>query len=137
MGADVTSTIRAAMERDLPIAFRYRRLDGKLTRHNAVYPRRLDLDGKHPLLHAYCYFTHDERTFRVDRIQSIRLGSARWPGVAEAIFAAFVVAFLLFFIFLFLLFFSHKYHWRMLRHQLLGFTRPETRTTAIQRDSGA
>ena len=117
---DVTSTVRTAMERDLPVTFRYRRPDGKVTTHNAVYPRRLDLEGDHDLLHAYCHFTRDNRTFRLDRIESIRLGLARRAGVPEAIFAAFVVALLLFFIFLFLLFFSPKYRWRNLRHELLG-----------------
>lgn len=91
MSPDVTSTIRTAMERHLPVAFRYRRPDGKVTRHNAVYPRQLDRDGDHDLLHAYCHFTRDLRTFRLDRIQSIRLGSARRPEISEAIFAAFVV----------------------------------------------
>lgn len=121
MSTHVVSTIRTAMERDVPIAFRYRRLDGKETRHNAIYPRRLDMEGEHQLLHAYCHFTRDERTFRLDRIQSIRLGAPRRLGIPEAIFAAFVVAFFFFFVFLLLLFFSPKYRWRHLRHELFGF----------------
>jgi hypothetical protein len=123
--SDPIPTIEKAMEGRLPIAFRYLRPDGKITRHNAVYPRKIEAAGAHQLLHAYCHFTKDVRTFRLDRIQGIRLGSSRRVTLAEAVFAGVVVGVFLFLVFLFLLFFSPKYRWRHLKHELFGGTQSD------------
>lgn len=64
--------IREAIERKEGIAFKYRRSDGQVIRHNAVYPREIHSDERHTYLKAYCYFTRDFRSFRLDRVQSLR-----------------------------------------------------------------
>jgi len=64
--------IREAIEQKEGLSFRYLRPDGRVIKHNAVYPREIINSGEHLYFKAYCYFTDDVRSFRVDRIQSLR-----------------------------------------------------------------
>lgn len=52
---------------------------GKVIRHNAVYPTEIFSDEKHTYFKAYCYFTTDVRSFRLDRVQSLGLTLKREP----------------------------------------------------------
>jgi len=55
------------------LSFQYRRPDGRITSHNAVYPSEiLDKEGQ-VFFRAYCYFTRDVRLFRLDRVRQLRL----------------------------------------------------------------
>jgi endonuclease YncB( thermonuclease family) len=65
--------IRKAIEQKQGLSFKYQHPDGQVTNHNAVYPQKIYRSGKHIYFRAYCYFTHDVRTFRLDRIHSLRL----------------------------------------------------------------
>ena len=64
--------LRDAIKKEEGISFKYLRPDGQVTRHNAVYPREIFSEGKHTYFKAYCYFTRDVRSFRLDRVQSLR-----------------------------------------------------------------
>lgn len=64
--------IRDAIEQKDGISFKYLRPDGQVIRHNAVYPREIFSKEKHTYFKAYCYFTSDVRSFRLDRVQSLR-----------------------------------------------------------------
>lgn len=64
--------IREAIERKEGLSFKYLRSDGRVIRHNAVYPQEILSDEKHTYFKAYCYFTRDVRSFRLDRVQSLR-----------------------------------------------------------------
>ncbi len=119
--ADIREALLAAIATKSAVSFRYHKADGTVTRHNAVYPKQLFEQGQHTLVRAYCHFTRDWRAFHVDRIRRIRI-RRRLPQVPlryEILGAAGAIA-LVITIFLLLLFFSPKYRWRQLRHQLLG-----------------
>ncbi len=64
--------IREAIEQKGGISFKYLRPDGQVIRHNTVYPREIFSKEKHTYFKAYCYFTGDVRSFRLDRVQSLR-----------------------------------------------------------------
>ena len=64
--------IREAIEQKEGLSFQYRRPDGQVIRHNAVYPREIYSDEQHTYFRAYCHFTRDVRSFRLDRVQSLR-----------------------------------------------------------------
>ena len=64
--------IREAIEKKKPISLKYVRADGKLTRHSVVYPHVVYHKGNHGYFRAYSTSTEDVRTFRIDRIQSLR-----------------------------------------------------------------
>lgn len=64
--------IREAIEQKDGISFKYLHPDGQVIRHNAVYPREIFSKEKHTYFKAYCYFTRDVRSFRLDRVQSLR-----------------------------------------------------------------
>jgi micrococcal nuclease len=44
-----------------------------------VYPREIYSDEKHTYFKAYCYFTRDVRSFRLDRVQSLRRAPKKEP----------------------------------------------------------
>ena len=71
--------IREAIDQKTGLAFKYRRSDGQVIRHNAVYPRELYSDEQHTYFKAYCYFTRDVRSFRLDRVQSLRQSPKKEP----------------------------------------------------------
>ena len=71
--------IREAIERKEGLSFKYLRPDSRVIRHNAVYPREIYSDEKQTYFRAYCYFTRDVRSFRLDRVQSLRLIPKRGP----------------------------------------------------------
>ena len=71
--------IREAIEQKEGLAFKYQRPDGQVIRHNAVYPREIYNDEKHTYFKAYCYFSRDVRSFRLDRVQSLRPTSKKEP----------------------------------------------------------
>ena len=71
--------IREAIEQKEGLAFKYQRPDGQVIGHNAVYPREIYNDEKHTYFKAYCYFTRDVRSFRLDRVQSLRPTSKKEP----------------------------------------------------------
>lgn len=62
-----------AIEQKEGISFKYLRPDGQITMHNAVYPREIFRNGEHTYFEAYCYFSRDVRSFRLDRVQSLWL----------------------------------------------------------------
>jgi endonuclease YncB( thermonuclease family) len=64
--------IREALEQKEGLSFQYRRPDGQVIRHNAVYPREIYSDEQHTYFRAYCHFTRDVRSFRLDRVQSLQ-----------------------------------------------------------------
>ena len=64
--------IREAIEKKNPISLRYVRADGRLTKHRVVYPHAVYHKGNHGYFKAYSSSTEDVRTFRIDRIQSLR-----------------------------------------------------------------
>lgn len=64
--------IRKAIEQKEGLSFKYLHPDGQVIRHNAIYPRDIFSDEKHTYFRAYCYFTRDVRSFRLDRVQSLR-----------------------------------------------------------------
>jgi len=64
--------IREAIEQKEGLSFRYRCPDGRITDHNAVYPRKIYETEQHTYFKARCYFTRDVRSFRVDRVQLLR-----------------------------------------------------------------
>ena len=63
--------IREAIEQKEGVSFKYLRPDGQVIRHNAVYPREIFRSGKYTYFKAYCYFSRDVRSFRLDRVQSL------------------------------------------------------------------
>lgn len=71
--------IREAIEQKEGLAFKYQRSDGQVIRHNAVYPREIYSDEKHTYFKAYCYFTCDVRSFRLDRVQSLLRAPKKEP----------------------------------------------------------
>lgn len=71
--------IREAIEQKEGLAFKYQRSDGQVIRHNAVYPREIYSGEKHTYFKAYCYFTRDVRSFRLDRVQSLRRAPKKEP----------------------------------------------------------
>lgn len=71
--------IREAIEQEEGLAFKYQRPDGQVISHNAVHPREIYSDEKHTYFNAYCYFTRDVRSFRLDRVQSLRPTSKKEP----------------------------------------------------------
>ncbi len=66
------SAVRAALEQKAALSFTYSRADGQVSSHNAVYPTEIFAGRKHTYFKARCYFTRDVRSFRVDRIKSLR-----------------------------------------------------------------
>jgi hypothetical protein len=117
----LSEVLHAAIAADAGVSFLYEKPDGTITKHNAVYPKQLFHHGQHTLVRAYCHFTRDSRIFRVDRMRAVRIRRRLphlpwWYEVAGAIGAiALLIA-----VVIFLLFYSPKYRWRQLRHQLLG-----------------
>ena len=73
------STIGQAIEQGEGLSFRYLRPDGRIIKHNAVYPREIFTDKNHIYFKAHCYFTRDVRSFRLDRVQSLRSFSKKEP----------------------------------------------------------
>ncbi len=71
--------LREAIEKKVGISFRYSRADGHITIHNAVYPREIFSKEKRTYFKAYCYFTRDVRSFRLDRVQSLRQTMKKKP----------------------------------------------------------
>lgn len=71
--------IREAIEQKGGLAFKYQRSDGQVIRHNAVYPQEIYSGEKHTYFKAYCYFTRDVRSFRLDRVQSLRRAPKKEP----------------------------------------------------------
>ncbi len=71
--------IREAIEQKEGLSFRYQRPDGQTAQHNAVYPREVCVNEQHAYFRAYCYFTRDIRSFRLDRVQSLRRVPKREP----------------------------------------------------------
>ena len=71
--------IREAIEQKESLSFRYRRPDGRIINHNAVYPREIYGDEQHTYFKAQCYFTHDVRSFRLDRVQLLRRVQKKEP----------------------------------------------------------
>lgn len=71
--------IKEAIEQKTGLAFKYQRSDGQVIKHNAVYPREIYSDEKHTYFKAYCYFTRDVRSFRLDRVQSLRRAPKKKP----------------------------------------------------------
>ena len=65
--------IKEAIKTKKPVSLKYVRADGKVTKHNAIYPHRTYDKNNHIFFDAYCHFTNDTRTFRLDRVQSLRL----------------------------------------------------------------
>ena len=61
------------------LSFVYEREDGKIITHNAVYPREIFTDKNNNYFKAYCYFTKDTRTFRLDRVKSLQSFSKKEP----------------------------------------------------------
>ncbi|MCL4537353.1 MAG: thermonuclease family protein [Nitrospirae bacterium] len=64
--------IRKVIEQRGVLSFKYLHPDGQVIRHNAIYPREIFSGEKHTYFKAYCYFTRDIRSFRLDRVQSLR-----------------------------------------------------------------
>lgn len=64
--------IREAIEQKEGLSFQYRRPNGRIISHNAVYPRELYGNEQHTYFKARCYFTRDIRSFRLDRVQLLR-----------------------------------------------------------------
>ena len=87
--------ITDAIKKKEGISFRYLRPDGQVTRHNAVYPREIFSKGKYTYFKAYCHFTRDVRSFRLDRVQSLQLvqltRNKRYSGLKERLIAIIVV----------------------------------------------
>ena len=111
--------IKEAIETQRPLSFRYLNSEGKLTNHNAVYPKQIIMEADYPLFEAYCHFTKDVRLFRIDRVQALRLGKVRKPfDLKQEIFGILVALAVLALVFLLLLLFSPKYRWRRLREFL-------------------
>lgn len=111
--------IKEAIETQRPLSFRYLNSEGKLTTHNAVYPKQIITETNHTLFEAYCHFTKDVRLFRIDRVQALRLGKVQEPfDFKQEIFGILVALAVLVLIFLLLLLFSPKYRWRGLREFL-------------------
>jgi len=71
--------INEAIDQKEGLAFTYQRSDGQVIRHNAVYPREIDGDEKDIYFKAYCHFTRDIRSFRLDRVQSLRRAPKKEP----------------------------------------------------------
>lgn len=44
-----------------------------------MYPREIYSDEKHTYFNAYCYFTRDVRSFRLDRVQALRRAPKKEP----------------------------------------------------------
>lgn len=88
-------TIGEAIEQKEGVSFKYLRPDGQVIRHNAVYPREIFSDEKHTYFKAYCYFTRDVRSFRLDRVQSLRLIPKKEPLILRGYIVAVVFVLLL------------------------------------------
>lgn len=71
--------IRKAIEQKEGLSFKYLHPDGQVIRHNAIYPREIFSDEKHTYFKAYCHFTRDIRSFRLDGVQSLRPTSKKGP----------------------------------------------------------
>lgn len=87
--------IREAIEQKEGLSFKYLRPDGRVIRHNAVYPREIYGDEQHTYFKAYCHFTHDVRSFRLDRVQSLRLNPKKEPLTLRDYISVVVVILLL------------------------------------------
>ncbi len=87
--------ITDAIKKKEGISFRYLPPDGQVTRHNAVYPRDIFSKGKHTYFKAYCYFTRDVRSFRLDRVQSLQLvqltRNKKYSALKERLIAIIIV----------------------------------------------
>lgn len=111
--------IEEAIKTQQPVSFRYLNSEGKLTTHNAVYPKQITTEANHTLFQAYCYFTKDVRLFRLDRVQTLRLGKTQEPfSLRQEILGILVALTVLALVFILLLLFSPKYRWRTLRELL-------------------
>jgi endonuclease YncB( thermonuclease family) len=64
--------IKEAIERRESLSFQYRRSDGRIISHNAVYPWEIYGSEQHTYFKARCHFTRDIRSFRLDRVQLLR-----------------------------------------------------------------
>ncbi len=71
--------IRAAIINKQGLSFVYEKKDGKIATHNTVYPYQLFRRGGQFYFKAYCYFPGDTRTFRLDRIKSLRVKVKQEP----------------------------------------------------------
>jgi len=73
MNEKYLSFIEAAIKKRKPLSFKYVRADGRSFKHNAIYPQQIYEKNNHIYFDAYCHFTSDTRTFRLERVQSLRL----------------------------------------------------------------
>lgn len=71
--------IKEAIEQKGSLAFKYCRSDGRIIKHNTIYPREIYGDEPHIYFKAYCYFSHEIRLFRLDRVRSLRSTAKKEP----------------------------------------------------------
>ncbi len=60
-----------------------------------MYPREIYSDEKHTYFKAYCYFTRDVRSFRLDRVQSLRRSPKKEPLTLRDYVSVLIVIFLI------------------------------------------